>query len=123
MPTNRTKRTRARHGIDHWKIDQLIVGWPMLAGVGYSEGIQDGCGHWKDDQWDEFHRRMKADWDEFGAAFMAWWNGETEQFTAAYSQLEPKRPNPSITPWAAQVWGVPGTDMKGNGDLQTTIRR
>lgn len=120
MPTKRRRNKQDR--LDHWKIDQLVIGWPMLAGTGYSAGIgRGGCGQWKEADWDEFFALMKADWERYGADFMAWWRGETEQFTAAYSELEPKRPDPSIVPWAAQVWGVPGTEMKGTGELQTRI--
>jgi hypothetical protein len=102
MPVKR--RLGKKAGLDHWKIDQFVHGWPMIAGVGYSAGIRDGCNHWCPEKWDQFYAAMRADWEIYGADFMRWWRGETEQFTPAYVQVGRHR-DPSVTPWAMTAFG------------------
>lgn len=105
MPTNRTKRSRNQRALDHNHIDQLICGWPMLAGTGFSEGIQHGCNSWDEDDWQQAYRaEMRRGWGQHGRAFMAWWRGETEQFT--FAGLPDPR-DPLLTPWALTEFGEP----------------
>jgi hypothetical protein len=106
MPTNRTKRSRTSNRLDYWKIDQLVTGAPLLAGVGYAAIAEHGCGHWTEEEWAAYHDAMRADWQEIGDEFMAWWLGETERFTSHYASIGGKR-DPAVTPWAAEEFGRP----------------
>lgn len=106
MGTNRTKRTRNHTGLDYWKIQQLLTGDPGLAGVGYVPANNtSGCSHWTDDQWAEVHAAMRADWEKYGKAFMAWWRGETETFSAIYRSIGNRSREPEIEPWALREFG------------------
>lgn len=106
MPTNRTKRTRQNQALDYWKIDQLVTGTFLIAGVGYAAMHSHGCSSWTQKQWDELHDAIRDDWAQCGASFMAWWRGETERFTAVYSAMGQTR-DPSVTPWALAQFGEP----------------
>lgn len=106
MPTNRTKRTRNRAGLDHWKIDQLLTGECLLAGVGYAAMHRHGCNNWTEEEQAQVHEAMRADWRQDGAAFMAWWRGETEAYTAVYGAVGGER-DTSVTPWALTEFGQP----------------
>lgn len=108
MPTNRTKRTRAVKGLDHWTIDQLVTGQFLIAGVGYAAMHSNGCSSWSDDEWQALYAAIEADWQRVGGAFMEWWRGDSERFSAAYAVVGRTR-NPSITPWALEKFGEPKT--------------
>jgi hypothetical protein len=107
MPTNRTKRSRSKQGLDYWKIDQLVTGSFLLAGVGYAAVCHDGWNHWSEEDERRVHELMRTDWDQLGADFMAWWRVENDRFTAAYATYGDKRRDPSITPWALTKFGEP----------------
>jgi len=107
MPSNRTKRTRAKKGLDYWKIDQLVTGQFLLAGVGYAAINAHGCNGLSDDEWFGNYAAIEADWHAIGADFMAWWRGDTERFTAAYASVGGKVRDPSITPWVLTEFGEP----------------
>lgn len=107
MPTNRTRRARSHRGLDHWKIDDLLTGRCFLS-TGYRPAnATGGCGHWTDEEWAEVHAAMRADWNKYGADFMVWWRGGSEQFTAAYASIGGNRRDPSVTPWALTEFGEP----------------
>lgn len=105
MPTNRTKRTRVRQSLDYWKINQLVTGQFLLAGVGYLESFPNG--HFTGEELAELRAKVLEDWEKVGADFMRWWRGDTEQFTAAYSSIGGARRDPAVLPWAAREFGVP----------------
>jgi hypothetical protein len=107
MPTNRTKRTRHHAGLDYWKLEQLVTGAPLIAGVGYGAPFLNGCNYWTEEEWAAVDDAMRADWQLHGAAFMAWWRGETETYTAAYAAIGGQRRAPSVTPWALTKFGEP----------------
>lgn len=85
MPTNRRKRSRTAV-LDDWKLDQLATGECLLAGVGYAEGLPNGCNHWSAEDWAKFRSRMREDWALHGPSLMAAWAG-------------------SELPWAAREFG------------------
>ena len=108
MPTNRTKRTRARADLDDQHVHQLIIGWPMLAGTGFSAGIMSGgCSHWNAEDWKAFTEAAREGWRQHGAAIMRWWRGETEAFTACF-QTDPRKAG--TKPWALETFGEPGNE-------------
>jgi hypothetical protein len=110
MPTNRTKRTRKGAGqLDYWKIDQLVTGEPSIAGTGYGAALKHvgGCNHWAPKDWYTYRAAMQDDWRLIGSQFMAWWRGETEQFSAIYASVGGKRRDPGVTPWALREFGEP----------------
>lgn len=106
MPTNRTKRTRQNQALDCWKLDQLVTGNFLVAGVGYAAMHNNGCNSWTQEQWDQLHDAIRDDWAQYGETFMAWWRGDSERFTAAYSSIGQTR-NSSVTPWALTQFGEP----------------
>jgi hypothetical protein len=107
MPTNRTRRPRIRKGLNCWKIDQLITGEFLIAGVGYAEMHAHGCNHWSLEQWHELHEAIRADWQMIGSDFLAWWRGETERYTAIYASIGGRCRDPATEPWALAEFGVP----------------
>jgi hypothetical protein len=70
MPTNRTKRSRSKQGLDYWKIDQLVTGSFLLAGVGYAAVCHDGWNHWSEEDERRVHELMRTDW-----ALILWLGG------------------------------------------------
>lgn len=108
MPTNRTKRSRARQTLDYWKIDQLVTGDFLIANVGYAAAYPNGCNSWTAEQWEQLNDTIRDEWRQIGAEFMAWWRGDTERFTAVYSSIGGKRRDPDIEPWALREFGEPG---------------
>ena len=103
MPTNRTKRTRNRADLDMWQADQLITGVPLIAGVGFAADIPHGCGTWSKADWQAFDTAAREAWQRIGPAFLAWWRGETETFTALFA----KDPRNGAKPWALETFGEP----------------
>lgn len=106
MPTNRKKRTRQSQALDCWKIDQLATGEFFIAGVGYAEMHKSGCSSWTPEQWADLFEEIRQDWQQNGAAFMAWWRGETERFTSIYAGIGRTR-DEAVTPWAFAKFGDP----------------
>lgn len=108
MPTNRRKRTRGQQGLDYWKLEQLTEGHSyLLARAGYyPKGALGGCNHWTEDQWEDWRQQVETDWHRYGHQVLAWWYGETEQFTAMFDQYERKR-DPNKEPWALREFGLP----------------
>jgi hypothetical protein len=106
MPTNRTKRARNRAGaLDHWKVDQLMTGKCLIAGVGYAAGISNGCGHWKPEDWERVRKAQQADWATHGADLMAWWRGEHDRYTNQFNSREKYREWGVTHPFAAGAFG------------------
>lgn len=112
MPSNRTKRARTRaNAIDHWKLDQLVTGQCLLAGVGYGAGIPSGCNFWTREEWKAVHSAMRADWERHGRDIMAWWRGERDRYECGFTgrdKLQGSRDRKGETqPWAFLKWGEP----------------
>lgn len=106
MPTNRTKRGRHSQSLDYWRIQGLIHGDILIAGVGYGAKHMSGCNNWSLEQCSETKEEMRQDWLQYGAEFMAWWRGDTERFTAICASMGKTR-DPAIIPWALTEFGEP----------------
>lgn len=100
------KRTdKSRRKLDSQHIDQLLNGWPMIAGSGFSEGIGGGgCNGWADDDWQAFRDAAAEGWNEHGAEILRWWRGETEAFTAMFRD-DPRTSGAQM--WALETFGEP----------------
>ncbi len=97
MPINRTKRTRARTGsLDHWRVDQLITGQYLLAGVGYISGPEftSSCNYFTPEQHAVVRSLMEADWAIHGPANI-------------YNTREEYAERGLTVPWAAREFGLP----------------
>jgi hypothetical protein len=107
MPTNRTKRTRASTALDYWKIDQLLTGQALIAGVGFAAGIPHGCNHWTWDQAQAFRDALENGWRTHGSDLLAWLCGDHERFNAATAPYGGRERFAGQTPWALSQFGEP----------------
>ena len=108
MPTNRTKRARTRaNAIDHWKLDHLFHGVALISGVGYAEGLLNGCNHWTAEEAALFEERMRADWALHGRDIMAWWRGEHDRYGDRLDHRADLERHGQLDPWAFRQWGEP----------------
>ncbi len=106
MPTNRTKRTRARSVIDDAKMEDLFYGPGacLLNGCGYLGPHGDGL--WRDkspDTQSEVLRAMEADWRTGHRIVMRAWS---ERGDHARWCADQHHGNPS-QPWALTQFGDP----------------
>lgn len=113
MPVKR--RVAKSREIDELKISELIEGpgTCLLAGCGYylphngpgAVAGEAGGFFWELSQTGQkiVLERMRDGWSRHGKAVMAWWRGETEQFTAVCARRDPR--DTQIIPWALSEFG------------------
>lgn len=85
MPTSRTRRTRARDGLDPYMIEQLRDGPDavLLAGVGYLKATPVGSFD-RSSPADQaaILQRMREDWNRSGAELREMWGPQVQPWAA-----------------------------------------